>query len=151
MAATSGLCAVAGKDVATDLINHILVNSGTVATAVTITGPNKVALLTSSSTNKTLGAECADANYSRISVSWGSAATTEGAGYSVGYVGKNSSALMTFFPSGAAVQQVLAGTVIYSNDATPIPILYANFAAAVTVPAGSQYTVAAGSCSGQLS
>lgn len=55
MAATSGLCAVAGKDVATDLINHILVNSGTVATAVTITGPNKVALLISSSTNKTSG------------------------------------------------------------------------------------------------
>ena len=146
MALTSGTGALVANDVAKDILDHLTPNSGTTATAITITGPIKCALIVGASTNTTLGAECSDANYARQSISWGADAVTSGAGYGVGYVQKANTVALTFGGAGGfAVAQTIYGVAYYSSDATPVLIAYENYAATVSVGVNQQYIIPIGS------
>jgi hypothetical protein len=153
MAATSGLMAVTGRNVAADLLAHITPPSATTATAVTITGPLKLRLYTSAITNTALGTECSDANYASQSVTaWNAVSTTTGAGYGTGYAGRTSNVALTYGGGGGfAVSQTLTGCALVSSDATPVEVAYQNFASPVVIPINNQYVVASGSLSVTLS
>lgn len=146
MAVTSGLFAISAANVAGDILNHLTPASGTVAPAVTVTGPIKMKLLTTTSTNTAEGTECADANYTaggQPITAWNAAATTAGAGYNVGYVGKTNQTVLDFpqgnTSTGFAAAAALAGVSLVSSDATPVKVAYLNFAATVNVPQGNVY------------
>lgn len=146
MAATAGIGAVSGVNLAGDLLDHITPASSTTATAVTITGPLKGKLYTSSISNDTRGTECSDANYASQSVSaWNAKATISGAGYNVGVVKKTSNVNLTWGGgTGFAVQQVFTGLALDSSDGTPVMVYYQNFAVSLTIPVGNQYIVLSG-------
>lgn len=156
MAATSGLGAnTTGGNLASDLLNHITPASSTTATAVTVTGPIKVGLYTTATTNTTPGTECSDANYLRTQgnvSAWNAITTTAGAGYQVGYVQRTSNIALTYGgATGFAVAQTITGVVLWSSDATPVCVSYQNYAAGVSVPINNQYNIASGSVVLQLS
>lgn len=156
MASTSGLGAVTtGGNLAADILGHITPASATSATAVTVTGPLKVGLYTTVSTNTTPGTECSDANYLRIQGSvtaWNAVTTTAGAGYQVGYAQRTSNIALTYGGgTGFAVAQTFAGVVIWSSDATPCCISYQNYSSAIVVPVNNQYNIASASVVLQLS
>lgn len=146
MAATSGLLALSAANVEQDLLNHLTPASGTTATAITVTGPLKVALLTAVSTNTAVGAECTDANYARQSVtSWNAPATTSGEGYAAGVTNKTNAVALTFGGStGFAVAQTITGIALYSSDATPVGVYYENFATNLGVPINNQVVFGVG-------
>lgn len=140
---------------AADLLAHLTpVTAAVVATAVSILGPLRLSLHTTTHTNTTPGTECADTNYNRAQGSltaWNAASTTAGAGYGVGFVQKTSNIALTFFPTtGAAAAQTLTGSALFSVDATPCFVSYLNFAVSVTVPINNTYTVASGSVTLQI-
>jgi hypothetical protein len=155
MAQTSGICNVTGRPVAKDLLDHITPTSGTVATAVTITGPLKMAMQTAAVANDTPATthECSDANYARVAISaYNADATASGAGYNVGKVTKaNTSDLIFGGAGGFAVAQTFTGHIDASSDATPVETFYENFAATIAVLANQQYVVAAGTGSWGIS
>jgi hypothetical protein len=140
--------AVPTRNVAADLVLHLTPTSGTIATAVTITGPITLAAYTSALTNTTTGptGECTDPNYARVPVSaWTAPATTAGAGYNVGVVGVTNNVPLTMGgPSGFSAAQSIAAYMALSSDTTPVEVQYLNLAAALAVPAANQLTVAAG-------
>lgn len=153
MAAGTGLGAATGQNVQADILAHLYPASGTVATAVTITGPIKFALIVGAtdSTNTTVGTECTDTNYSRQSVTgWNTASTTAGNGSANGFTSKTSTNALTFGGSGFAAAQAIRGNAAYSSDATPVYVSYQNYASVVNVGINQVYTVAAGSCSVQV-
>lgn len=149
MAASSGMSSVTGRAVAADILAHCTPATSTVATAVTITGPLKLALMIAAvvNTDAATAHECTDTNYARQSVTaWNAASTTGGAGYNVGKVVKTSNVALTFGGgTGFAVAQTVTGDMLVSSDATPVECFYENFAASVSVPINNQYVVASGS------
>jgi len=153
MAATSGLMAVTGRNVAADILAHLTPPSSTTATAITVTGPLKLRLYTTAITNTTLGTECSDANYASQSVTaWNAVSTTAGAGYGVGFASRTSNVVLTFGGGGGfAAGQTFTGCALVSSDATPVEVAYQNFASSVVIPVNNQYVVASGSLSVTLS
>jgi len=154
MAATSGLFA----PVATDVLNHLTPATTPVATAVTITGPLKMQMTTTASTNSAAGTVCADANYTaggQPITAWNAAATTAGAGYGVGFVSKTNNVALDFpagnTTTGFAAPAALAGLFLVSSDPTPVNVSYYNFAAVVNVPQGNVYAWGVGIFSAALS
>lgn len=149
MAASSGMSAVTGRNVAADILAHLTPLTTPVATAVTVTGPLKLALMIGAvqNTDAATAHECTDANYARQSITaWNAAAVTAGAGYNVGKVAKTSNLALTFGGgTGFAVAQTMTGDMLVSSDATPVECFYENFAASVPVPVNNQYVVASGS------
>lgn len=154
MAATSGLCAVSGRNVAGDLLSHLFPASGTVATAITVTGPIKGALQTVAVNSDTAATihECTDTTYVRQAITgWNAPVVTSGQGYGVGFVKITSTNALTYGGAGGfAANQSFTGVILVSSDTTPVEVAYENFAAAVSVLANQQYVVAAGSCSVSL-
>lgn len=149
MAASSGMSSVTGRAVAADILAHLTPASSTTPTAVTVTGPLKLALQIAAVQNTTAATtnECTDTNYARQSITaWNAATTTAGAGYGVGKVSKTSNIALTFGGgTGFAVAQTITGDMLVSSDATPVEVFYENFAASVSVPINNQYVVASGS------
>lgn len=154
MAAGTGIGAQSGANVQQDILNHLTPASTAVATAVTITGPLKLALIVGSTdtTNTTLGTECSDANYSRQSITaWNAASTTAGNGNAVGISTKTSNTALTFGGAGGfAVAQSVRGVALMSSDATPVMCFYQNFASATSIPINNQYQFALASISAQI-
>jgi hypothetical protein len=150
MAATAGMCAVTGRSVAPDILAHLTPTTTAVATAITVTGPMKLALMVAAVTNTDAATahECSDANYARVAVpAWNAVATTGGAGYGVGFAKRTNNGAMTFFGgTGCAVAQTITGDMLVSSDATPVEVFYENFAAGVSVPINNQYVVANAAC-----
>lgn len=146
MAATSGIGAVTAVELAGDLLDHITPSSGTVATAVTVTGPLKCKLFTTVIKNDTRGTECTDANYAFQSVTaWNAKTVTSGSGYNVGIVQKTSNLNLVFGGgTGFATTQTFTGLDLDSSDATAVMVFYQNFAASLTVPSGNQYIILSG-------
>ena len=155
MAASSGIGAIAAANVAADILGHLTPTAAAVATAVVITGPLKVALLTTVSTNQVVGTECTDANYTRAQGSitaWNAITTTAGAGYQVGFAQRTSNVALTYGGgTGFAAAQTITGVAFYSSDATPVLVVYQNFAVGVAIPLNNNYVVASGSASVSLS
>jgi len=155
MAANTGLAAVtAGGNVQADLLAHLYPTGVAVATAVTITGPVRVALVVGAtdSTNTTMGTECTDANYARQSITvWNAPTTTAGGGSAAGYTAKTSTNALTFGGAGGfAATQSIRGNFIVSSDATPVIISYQNLPAVSTILVNQVYTVAAGQAQVQI-
>lgn len=154
MAAGTGIGAQSGANVQQDLLNHLTPASSTVATAVTITGPLKLALIVGSTdtTNTTIGTECSDANYSRQGITaWNAASTTAGNGSAVGITSKTSNTALTFGGAGGfAVAQSVRGVALMSSDATPVMCFYQNYASIVNVPVNNQLTFALGAVTAQI-
>ncbi|MDE2102652.1 MAG: hypothetical protein KGL39_35740 [Patescibacteria group bacterium] len=146
MAATSGIFAVSGQAVSQDLLKHILPNSSTVATAVTITGAINMELAVGgTSSNTTAASKCSDTNYAHQAITWNSSSVTSGTGSAAGFASVTNNGAVTFFgATGAAAAQTIYGVMFYSSDATPVAVMYENFSATVSVPQGNQYTFASG-------
>ena len=149
MASTSGICAVLTRNIQKDLLDHLTPTAGTVATAITITGPIKMHLYTTAWTNVTPGTECADTHYAAQSISaWNADSVTEGAGPAAGYTSKTNTTELTYGgATGFNAAATITGVALLSSDATPVEVSYENFAAPMSVPINNNYSFANGAVS----
>jgi hypothetical protein len=112
------------------ILNAVLKNSGSIPTPATL----YVALNTSASTPSTPGTECADANYTRQTVTFGTVTAT--------FV--HSNVVLNFFGAGAATGATIVEVAIYDQVTGGNELYYAPVSPSVVVGAGDTAQLANG-------